>query len=48
MNNIDTNICAKDEQLTSITGADKGEHIHPEKYRCEKNTLVYHKQKQSS
>ena len=24
---------AKDEQLTSIEGADMGEHIHPEKYR---------------
>ena len=23
----------KDEQLTSIEGADMGEHIHPEKYR---------------
>ena len=31
--NIDTNTCAKDEQLTSIEGADMGEHIHPEKYR---------------
>ena len=25
--------CAQDELLTSIEGADMGEHIHPEKYR---------------
>ena len=31
--NVVTNTCAKDEQLTSIEGADMGEHIHPEKYR---------------